>query len=534
MANPVNLTFHGAVKTVTGSCMEFTFEDRRILVDCGLFQGSRSLETLNYGAFAFAPDTVDAVVLTHAHIDHCGLLPKLVAQGYEGPIFCTDQTADLLEYMLADAGRIQEFEAQRRNQRRDRAGEATFEPLYTEQDALTAWRQTRPVPLEEWFEPTAGFRSRLWNAGHILGATSAEVAAGDVRLLCSGDLGPQNKAFHADPEGPAGLDYVVCESTYGSRTRAQLTIAQRRDLLEEEINTAIGRGGNLVIPAFALERTQELLLDIAYLADQDRIPHVPVFVDSPLANRATSVFARHASELEDLGGKDIFHHPSIHYVDDASASMRINNMSGVIIIAASGMCEAGRIRHHLEHNLHRRDSTILFVGFQAQGSLGRILLEGAERVRISGTDLNVRAQIRRIDSYSAHADQSELLTWITERKPISGSLFLTHGEPGAAAALAELVTEHDPSLPVTIPAIGESYQLQSGTPAKLVGTARSDAAQLIGRDWQNDYADFAVGLKHQLARISDSGNRRKAIADMRKVLDEYAEPHHTRRNRVRA
>ncbi|MDV7084320.1 MBL fold metallo-hydrolase [Rhodococcus opacus] len=521
MANHVNLTFHGAAKTVTGSCMEIESEGARTLVDCGLFQGSRTLETLNYGAFTFAPETIDAVVLTHAHIDHCGLLPKLVAQGFEEPIFCTAQTSDLLQYMLADAGRIQEFEAQHRNRRRDRAGEATIAPLYTEHDGLTAWRQTRPVPLEEWFEPAAGFRARLWNAGHILGATSAEVDAGGVRLLCSGDLGPQNKAFHADPEGPSTLDYVICESTYGSRTRVRLSIDQRRDLLEEEVNKAISRGGNLVIPAFALERTQELLLDIAYLADANRIPDVPVFVDSPLANRATSVFARHAGELEDLGGKDIFHHPAIHYVDDASASMRINSMSGVIIIAASGMCEAGRIRHHLAHNLHRRDSTILFVGFQAQGSLGRVILEGARHVKISGTDVDVRAHIRRIDSYSAHADQAELLDWIKGRKPISGSLFLTHGEPGAISALTELASEDDPSLSIITPDIGESYQLQSGTPAKLIGTARTDAAQLIGRDWQNDYADFAVSLKRRLAQIPDAMNRRKAVAEMRKVLERY-------------
>ncbi|RZL81763.1 MAG: MBL fold metallo-hydrolase [Rhodococcus sp. (in: high G+C Gram-positive bacteria)] len=533
MANHVNLTFHGAAKTVTGSCMEIESEGTRILVDCGLFQGSRSLETLNYGAFTFEPDTIEAVVLTHAHIDHCGLLPKLVAHGFEGPIFCTDQTSDLLEYMLADAGRIQEFEAQRRNQRRDRAGEVTIAPLYTEQDALTAWRQTRPVPLEEWFETSTGFRARLWNAGHILGAASAEVDAGSVRLLCSGDLGPQNKAFHADPEGPSGLDYVICESTYGSRTRVRLSIAQRRDLLDEEINKAISRGGNLVIPAFALERTQELLLDIAYLADANRIPNVPVFVDSPLANRATRVVARHSSELEDLEGKDIFRHPAIHYVDDASVSMRINSMSGVIIIAASGMCEAGRIRHHLAHNLHRRDSTILFVGFQAQGSLGRVILEGAKQVRISGTDVNVRADIRRIDSYSAHADQAELLDWIKERKPISGSLFLTHGEPGAISAMTELASDDDPALSIIAPAIGESYLLQSGAPAKLAGTARADAAELIGRDWQNDYAEFAVRLKGQLSRISDAGSRQKAIADMRKVLERYAEVQDTRQTRAR-
>ncbi|WP_422332013.1 MBL fold metallo-hydrolase [Rhodococcus sp. (in: high G+C Gram-positive bacteria)] len=503
--------------------MELALEDKRILVDCGLFQGSRTLEMLNHDAFAFAPDRIDAVVLTHAHIDHSGLLPKLVAQGFEGPIFCTEQTADLLEFMLADAGRIQEFEAERRNRRRDRAGEDRFAPLYTEQDGLEAWRRARPVALEEWFEPAAGFRARLWNAGHILGATSAEIEAGGVRLLFSGDLGPEHKAFHADPEGPSGLDYVICESTYGNRGRVRLTIEQRRSLLEEEITRAIGQGGNLVIPAFALERTQELLLDIAHLADENRIPDVPVFVDSPLANRATGVFAKHADELEDLGGKDIFHHPAIHYVDDASVSKRINNMSGAIIIAASGMCEAGRVRHHLEHNLHRRDSTILFVGFQAQGSLGSVILDGAKRVRISGEDINVRASIRRIDSYSAHADQAELLEWVEARRPISGSLFLAHGEPEAVAVLADLVREHDPSLSIITPELGETYLLEPATPAKPRHTARTDLAQLTGRDWQNDYADFAVSLKHELGRIGDVEARRKAIADMRQVLEGYTE-----------
>ena len=517
------LVFHGAAKTVTGSCMEVALGDTRILVDCGLFQGSRSLEELNHGDFAFAPHEIDAVVLTHAHIDHCGLLPKLVAQGFDGPIFCTGQSADLLEFMLADVGRIQEFEAERRNRRRDRTREKRFVPLYTEEDALAAWGQTRAVALEEWFEPAAGFRARLWNAGHILGAASAEIEAGGVRLLFSGDLGPAQKAFHPDPEGPSGSDHVVCESTYGNRTRVRMTIDQRRDLLEEEIHRAVGHGGNLVIPAFALERTQELLLDIAHLADENRIPAVPVFVDSPLANRATSVFAEHAGELEDLEGKDIFRHPAIHYVDDAAVSKRINNMSGAIIIAASGMCEAGRIRHHLKHNLHRRDSTILFVGFQAQGSLGRVILDGAKRVRISGQDIDVRAQIRRIDSYSAHADQTELLDWIKARSPVSGSLFLAHGEPEAVAALAELVREVDPSLSIITPAMGEGYLLAPGTPATRIHPARADMPRLTGRDWQNDYAELAVSLKQQLARIADAGSRRKAIAEIHEILDSYTD-----------
>lgn len=499
--------------------MEFRLGDRHLLVDCGMFQGSRSLEALNHGAFDFDIDKIGAVVLTHAHIDHCGLLPKMIARGWRGRIWCTEATSDLLEYMLADAGRIQESEAERHNRRRDR--ETQFSPLYTEDDALRTWRMTRPVALEEWFEPIPGFRVRLWNAGHILGAASAELEAGGVRVLCSGDLGPENKAFHPDPEAPAGFDHVICESTYGDRRRDRLTVAGRRDLLEREIKQAIARGGNLVIPTFALERTQELLLDIARLTDANRIPDVPVFVDSPLASRATKVFASHADEMEDICGDDVFHHPSIHYVEDVQQSMRINSVSGAIIMAASGMCEAGRIRHHLKHNLHRRESTILFVGFQAQGTLGRVILDGAKRVRISGEDINVRAQIRRIDSYSAHADRDELRAWIQARRPIAGSLFLSHGESEAIAALKALAQQDDPSLHIAEPRIGEVYALAAGQPARRKQTGRLDLDQLAGTDWQNDYADFASNLKAHLGKIRSEKARKAALAEMRRVLDSY-------------
>jgi metallo-beta-lactamase family protein len=501
--------------------MELGLGGVSILIDCGLFQGSRTLETLNHGAFSFDPQQIDTVILTHAHIDHCGLLPKLVAQGYDRQIWCTRATADLLEYMLADAGRIQESEAERRNRRRDRAGDERFEPLYTEQDALRAWRLCRPVELGEWFEPAPGFRARLWNAGHILGSASIEVEAGGVRLLFSGDLGPDNKAFHADPEGPAGIDHVVCESTYGNRSREKLSIAQRRDLLEAEVKAAIARGGNLVIPSFALERTQELLLDLARLADANRIPNVPVFVDSPLATRATKVFASHMGEMEDLEGSDVFHHPSIHYVEQTEYSMRLNNVSGAIIMAASGMCEAGRIRHHLRYNLARRDSTILFVGFQAKGTLGRIILDGAPRVRIWGEDINVRAKIRSIDSYSAHADRDELLSWIGARRPISGSLFLSHGEPEALAELRAQIAASDPSTSVIVPRIGERYALASGIHARRLQTARVNIEDVVGDDWQNDYADFIVNLKRNLGKIRSERARREALAEMRRVLDGY-------------
>ncbi len=519
----LSMTFHGAARTVTGSCMELRSGDSRVLVDCGLYQGSRSLEAFNLEPFDFDPGQIDAVVLTHGHIDHSGLLPRLAAEGFGGAIWCTRETSDLLEYMLADAGRIQESEAERRNRRRDRAGDEAFRPIYTEADAIAAWKQSRPVAREAWFEPAPGFRARLWNAGHILGSASVEIEAGGSRLLFSGDLGPENKAFYPDPQAPAGFDHVVCESTYGDREREEVTIADRRKLLEAEIVAARARGGNLVIPTFALERTQELLLDIATLSDSGRIGAATVYVDSPLATRATTVFERYAAQLEDAGSGDVFRHPSIHYVNDVSESIRLNAVSGAIILAASGMCEAGRIRHHLFHNLHRRDSTVLFVGYQAEGTLGRIILEGAKRVRISGRDVDVRAQVRRIDSYSAHADQGELLEWIEARGPIAGSLFLDHGESGAIEELRRLAQARSLASPVVVPEIGERYELLPGKHARRVATGRPERQRAIGRDWQNDYADLAANLKRKLAAIRNDQAREKAIAEMRRILDSYSD-----------
>jgi len=521
MTNELTFAFHGAARTVTGSCMEFCHAGKRLLIDCGLFQGSRTLETLNRSAFAFDARHVDAVILTHAHIDHSGLLPRLVAEGFTGDIWCTEPTAALLEFMLADAGRIQEGDAARRNRRKDRADQPEIVPIYTEQDAIAAWKQTRPVALEDWFEPAPGFRARLWNAGHILGSASIELLVNDTHILCSGDLGPKHKAFHPDPESPAGFDHIICESTYGDRKRDDLTIGDRRTLLEAEIKGALARGGNLIIPVFALERTQELLLDMAALLDAKRIASVPIFVDSPLANRATSVFAKYADTLEDMAGENIFRNTAFHFVDATAESIRLNSVSGAIIMAASGMCEAGRIRHHLKHNLFEGEATILFVGFQAEGTLGRVILEGAERVRIWGEDIVVRAQIRHIESYSAHADQDGLLAWMEARRPIGGSLFLSHGESASIETLRGMAQAKKIAPSILVPEIGEVYRLSPATPATRTKTGDPQLQDVIGRDWQNSYADFATNLKRELSQIRDAKTREKAVADMRAVLESY-------------
>ena len=521
------LTFCGAAGTVTGSCNHIACEAGEFLVDCGLFQGNRTTQGLNFEPFPFEATRIKFLILTHAHIDHSGLLPKLWLAGFRGKIYATEATNDLLEFMLRDSAFIQESNAERANKKRERRGQSPTKPIYTIHDAEATLALLESVEYESWFEPIQGIRSRLWNAGHLLGSASAEIHVADqnesIKMLFSGDLGPEEKAFHPEPNAPAGYDYIVCETTYGDREREDYTLQKRREAIRDELVRGLGRGGNVVIPSFAVERSQELLHDIAVLLNSGEIPDATVFLDSPMARKATEVFIKHADAMEDIAvnESEIFRHKNFHLVQSVEESKAINRIkSGAIIISASGMCTAGRIKHHLKNNIHRPESTILFVGYQSPGTLGHIITHGIKQVRIHGKEYRVRAEIRRLGNYSAHADQGELIDWILERGPVVGGLFLNHGDDKARSALRDLLVERGlKGELISLPVFDESFQLVAGNPPR--STARPEPripSEQLERDWHNDYAAFILQLSSHLEATESADERRSLINRLSKVL----------------
>jgi metallo-beta-lactamase family protein len=526
------LSFCGAAGTVTGSCYWVQTGRCQFLVDCGMFQGSKTLKELNYGAFPFDPAAIDFVLLTHAHIDHSGLIPKLVKQGFTGPIFATEGTFDLLSYMLPDSAYIQETEVERLNRRNTQRGRPEVQPMYTGVDVDAALRSFSTVDYEIWREVGDGVRARFWNAGHILGAASIEVEVATdqraprlYRLLFSGDIGPEHKLFHPDPEAPQNVDYLCCESTYGGRSRIDATPEKRRQILEHEVSTALKRGGNLLIPSFAVERTQELLLDLSILFDSGKLPRVPVFLDSPLAIKATKVFVKNAHLLEDTDNvPDLFRRSNIRFTESVEESKMIGRFAGgAIIIAGSGMCDAGRIRHHLKRNLWRSEATVLLVGYQAPGTLGSLLSRGVPAVKIQGEDVRVKATIRQIDVYSGHADGDQLLKWVRDRLPVKGAIFLTHGEEEALAALrAGLETAGVPKERLIVPQLDDVVDLSAGEGKVDFRPAphRLASGSLRGLDWHNDLAGFSLDLRDRLERAADDKTRGVILRRLKRALEQ--------------
>lgn len=525
----VTLSFHGAAGTVTGSCYRIAHPKGAFLVDCGLFQGNKSVRDLNYKPFPFDPRGVDFVLLTHAHIDHVGLLPKLYKSGYRGPLHASAPTNGLIEFLLPDAAGIQESEAERESNKLSRRGEPPAEPLYRLADAEEALRHRVDHPLGEWIVPGPGVRARFWNAGHILGSASIEVEVEDgsgapIRMLFSGDIGPDEKVFYLQPDAPADFDYIVCESTYGGRERPAYTLDDRRAVLAEEINTALARGGNLVIPAFAVERSQELLHDIGVLIKHGAINPQMVFLDSPLASRVTGVFRRFANDFDEveLSVEELFSDPRFRIVEDVEESKAINAIAGgAIILSASGMADAGRIKHHLRNNLIRPKATVLFVGYQAQGTLGQVIQSGAREVRIHGTIVPVRAAIRTIANYSAHADHSELVAWVKGRLPAHGAVFLTHGDEQERAALrTALMGLGLGGDQVILPQLDDMIELlASGAGATIAPAVRRIAPDQIGHDWHNGYAEFIIELSHRLREAQTDAERAQLMDAMKAALE---------------
>ena len=448
----MKVQFLGAAQTVTGSCYMVEAAGKRFCIDCGMHQGNKAIEARNRETELYRAPAIDFILVTHAHIDHSGLLPKIVKEGFAGPIFCTKATSELLDLMLQDSAHIQEMEAlweARKYQRRGIKNPPTA--LYSVEDAQKTVTLFQTVDYHKTFEPAPGIRVTYFDAGHILGSGSLRLEADEngktTSLIFSGDIGRPQSLIVRSPETPPKADYVFMESTYGDRDHKDENLSV--DELGEAIAYSYGKGEKVIIPAFAVERTQEVLYCLHMLAKLGKLPaDMPVFVDSPLAIRATEVFERNRELFDDEalkllnGGDDPFSLPNLRYTLSAAESQAINDYKGpAIVISASGMCNAGRVRHHLRHNIWKPGASIVFVGYQGVGTPGRKLVEKAKKITLFGEDIEVSARIFTINGFSGHAGQSQLLEWL---KPLTGNgaqVVLTHGETKAQTTLAGLIEQ---------------------------------------------------------------------------------------------
>ena len=470
------LTFLGAVNGVTGSMYLLKTPASTVLLDCGLFQGGRKVEASNLDPFPFSVDEIDAVVLSHAHLDHSGRLPLLIKQGYRGPIYMTSATCDLIEVMLNDAASLQMRDTEWENKRRRRAGKKEIDPLYTLDDVAETLKACRGLAYNAKTSITNDIALRLQEAGHILGSSIVELLISDKqptrKLVFSGDLGNAQAALLRDPAYIADADIVLMESTYGDREHRSMQATL--DEFEEVITRASADGGNILIPSFAVGRTQEIIFRLGELYQKGKLPQQLICLDSPMAIAVTEIYHRYQDvynredrqEIEEASETGAhYKHKSLHtflptlrYAVSTEESMALNRIErGAIIIAGSGMCNGGRIRHHLKHNLWRQQSHVIFVGYQANGTPGRLLVDGAKRIRMAGESIAVNAQLHTLGGFSAHASQAQLIDWFEHFANPKPSLFLVHGEDTAKQTLKQVLASR--GITATIPSHAQCIEI---------------------------------------------------------------------------
>ncbi len=523
----MKFTFLGAARSVTGSSHLVETNGLKILVDCGMRQGKDAKQEMGAGGLSFNARDIDFMLLTHAHIDHSGLVPVLIKEGFEGRIICTGATADLVEIMLVDSGHIQELEAEWKNRKRTLASKPLVEPLYTAEEARAVSKYITALDYNKFYDLNEKVRIRFSDAGHLFGSSFIELFTTEdgkeIKTVFSGDIGNKDKPIINDPSVIESADYIVMESTYGDRQHEDTRPS--KDQLRDILTKAIQRGGNIVIPSFAVGRTQDILYELSLLLEEGSVPGLdktPVFLDSPLAIQATEIFKRQyakyfdAEALEHMReGVNFFGFKTLNIAQTAEESKAINDMPfQKIIISASGMCEAGRIKHHLKHNLWRADSTIVFVGYQAEGTLGRVILDGEKKVKIFNEPIRVNAGIEMIEGFSGHADKDGLIEWVRHFKTQIQKIFLVHGEEKTMLSLESDLKAL--GYDVLAPHLNDTYDTKEAAFKVAVHAPQASIVELIRRTLES----VAAAVDTEIS----NGNEIKLVPmedDLKDFLDKW-------------
>lgn len=522
----MNIRFLGAVNGVTGSCYLIEFKDKLIMLDCGMYQGKD--ENLNYEEFEVNPSDIDYLFLSHSHIDHSGRIPLLVKKGFKGTIYCSKPTYDLCEIMLLDSAHIQESEAEWKNRKAKRSGKPLVEPLYTQADARASFKFFKPVLYGQIIEINDDLTIRFNDAGHILGSSIIEMwfkEDNEIKIVYSGDLGMNEKPLLKDPAVIDNADYIIMESTYGSREHKNIEQAE-----EELINIILKttrRGGTVVIPSFAVGRTQEIIYELNKYYDkklssagdkENELKKIPVYIDSPLAVKATEVFKRNAHVFDEeaknylMDGDNPLYFENLHFTQSVEESKMLNfSDEPKIIISSSGMCEAGRIKHHLKHNLWKKECSVVFVGYQAEGTLGRRILDGAKDVKILGEDIHINAEIYNVEGFSGHADKNGLINWLKNFRKKPGKVFLVHGEAESKDELAKEI-EKTLGIECIIPVYNTAYEIKT----------RAEVEEIPVENEGRLKSSTIESEKEHIERLKDEIiNIKRLIENALKLTEEY-------------